>query len=76
MKSKKISTIIFVVSLAILFAIFWFLSVKVIAFCIFILQIITLLAIGGTNFNISNNIQKHSEHEQPEQAPYQGEEEA
>lgn len=54
MKTKRTSTIIFVVSLAILFAIFWFLPVKAIAFCIFILQIITLLAIGGTNFNISN----------------------
>ena len=54
MKTKKISTIIAVVSLAILFIIFWFLPVKAVAFCIFILQIITLLAIGGTNFNISN----------------------
>lgn len=54
MKTKKISNIIAVVILAILFAIFWFLPVKAIAFCIFILQIITLLAIGGTNFNISN----------------------
>ena len=76
MKTKKTSIIIFVLSLAILFAIFWFLPAKAIAFCIFILQIITLLAIGGTNFNISNNIQNHSEHEQTEQAPYQGEEEA
>lgn len=54
MKTKKISNIIAVVILAILFVIFWFLPLKAIAFCIFILQIITLLAIGGTNFNISN----------------------
>lgn len=54
MKTKRTSTIIAVVILAILFVIFWFLPLKAIAFCIFILQIITLLAIGGTNFNISN----------------------
>ena len=76
MKTKNTSILIFVVSLAILFVIFWFFSVKAIAFCIFILQIVTLLAIGGTNFNISNNIQNHSEHEQEEKAPCQGEEEA
>lgn len=75
MKTKKTSTIIFVVSLAILFVIFWFFSVKAIAFCIFILQIITLLAIGGTNFNISN-YKENADHEQEEKTPYQGEEEA
>ena len=75
MKTKKISTIIAVVSLAILFVIFWFFSAKAIAFCIFILQIITLLAIGGTNFNISN-YKGNAGHVQEEKAPYQGEEEA
>ena len=75
MKTKKISTIIAVVSLAILFIIFWFLPAKVIALCVFYLQIITLLAIGGTNFNISN-YKENAEHEQEEKAPYQGEEEA
>lgn len=75
MKTKKTSTIIFVVSLAILFAVLWFLPAKAIAFCIFILQIITLLAIGGTNFNISN-YKENADHEQEEKTPYQGEEEA
>lgn len=76
MKKSIINIIIVLIIIAVSLVLVWIMPVKGTLFCIFFLQIITLLAIGGTNCNISNNIQNHSEHEQTEQAPYQGEEEA
>lgn len=74
MKTSILNIIITLLTIAVCLVLIWIMPVKGTLFCVFILQIITLLAIGGTNFNISN-YKDNADHEQEEKTPYQGEEE-
>lgn len=87
MKSTVKNIIICVLILAAIIAIVWLLPPRPLFAILLILQIITLLAIGGTNLNISNNGNRadingngneinHTEHGNEEKkASYTGEEE-
>ena len=88
MKSIVKNIIIGVLILAVIIAIVWILPPKPLFAILLILQIITLLAIGGTNININangnradvndnDNLTNQADHEQEEKkAFYTGEEEA
>ena len=87
MKSTVKNIIIGVLILAAIIAVVWLLPPKPLFVILLILQIITLLAIGGTNININANGNRadvkdnsnltKTDHEQEEnKASYTGEEEA
>lgn len=88
MKPIVKNIIIGVLILAAIIALGWFLPPRPLFVILLILQIITLLAIGGTNININangnhadvmdnDNLTNQTEHEQEEKkASYTGEEEA
>ena len=86
MKSTVKNNIIGVIILAAIIAVVWLLPPKPLFAILLILQIITLLAIGGTNININangnhddikgnSNLTNQTNHEQEEKkASYTGEE--
>ena len=86
MKSTVKNNIIGVIILAAIIAVVWLLPPKPLFAILLILQIITLLAIGGTNININangnhddikgnGNLTNQTNHEQEEKkASYTGEE--
>ena len=88
MKSTVKNIIIGVLILAVIIAVVWFLPPRPLFAILIVLQIITLLAIGGTNININangnradvndnGNLTNQTDHEQEEKkASYTGEEEA
>ncbi|MDY5183986.1 MAG: hypothetical protein SPK35_09870 [Prevotella sp.] len=87
MKSAVKNIIIGVLILAVIIAIVWILPPKPLFAILLILQIITLLAIGGTNININangnhadvngnDNLTKTDHEQEEKKAFYTGEEEA
>lgn len=85
MKSTTKNIIIGVLILAVIIAIVWLLPPKPLFAILLILQIITLLAIGGTNININangnhaevkgnGNLTKTNHEQEEKKASYTGEE--
>lgn len=87
MKSTVKNIIIGVLILAVIIAIVWILPPRPLFAILLVLQIITLLAIGGTNININangnhadvkdnSNLNKTDHEQEEKKASYTGEEEA
>lgn len=72
MKSAIKNLAIIAISIAVVALVVWLLPAKVTLAIIFIMQLVSLLAIGGVSVNFFN----HDIHEQKEKQEYHGEEEA